>query len=102
MIFWNQFVQCRRKQGVLTAMLTFDVGHKAITSLGGDDRILVVTCLACFVTLSAPFPCTPNPHPTASPYRWAAAARTAPGLSNSLNTGVTIDRENWGSRHRSR
>src|SRR5579875_19567 len=56
MIFRNQFVQCRRKQGVLTAMLTFDVGHKAITSLGGDDRILVVTCLACFVTLSVRVP----------------------------------------------
>jgi len=33
MILWNQFIQCRWKQGVLTAMFAFDIGHEATTSL---------------------------------------------------------------------
>jgi transposase len=33
MIFWNQFIQCRWKQGVLTALFAFDVRHEATTSL---------------------------------------------------------------------
>jgi len=28
MIFWNQFVQRCRKQGVLPALFAFDIGHE--------------------------------------------------------------------------
>jgi hypothetical protein len=33
MILWNHLLQRRRKQGVLTTLFAFDIGHPAIPSL---------------------------------------------------------------------
>jgi len=41
MIFWNQIIQCRWKQGVLTAVFAFDVSHSSNASLAAIFAFLL-------------------------------------------------------------